>query len=274
MKILVTGGGGFIGSHLCERLLQEGHKVVCIDNFYTSSVENIKHLISDKNFSCFYKDVTKRFSVKGVEKVYNLASPAAPLQYNYDAVKTIMANVVGTKNAIDVAEDIPFIQFSTIHVEDLSKNSCYVEGKRCAEMIVQSSNVKGKILRLANVFGPGMAIDDSRVIPCFIKAALRNEDLSVYGNKDSFIYIDDLIDYLVEDKMEENETIFGSYMVSIFDLANKIVLLSKSKSKVSLTSKIYPYAHEKLPHWKVLKARFSLVEALKRTIEYYRGKIC
>ena len=111
------------------------------------------------------------------------------------------------------------------------------------------------------------------MIPCFIKSALRNEDLSVYGNRDSFIYIDDLIDYLVEDKMEENETIFGSYMVSIFDLANKIVLLSKSKSKVLLTSKIYPYVHEKLPHWKVLKARFSLVEALKRTIEYYRRKI-
>ena len=221
-RILVTGGAGFIGSHLCERLLNEGNEVVCLDNFFTGSKDNIIHLMDNKRFELIRHDIIEPILLE-VDQIYNLASPASPIHYQYNPVKTTKTNVMGTINMLGLAKRVRarILQASTsevygdptVHpqkedywgnVNPIGPRSCYDEGKRVAETLMmdyyRQNNVDIRIVRIFNTYGPKMALNDGRVVSNFIVQALKGEDITVYGKGDqtrSFCYVSDLVDGLI-----------------------------------------------------------------------------
>lgn len=222
MRILVTGGAGFIGSHLCERLVAEGNEVICLDNFFTGRRENVLHLLDDKNFELVRHDVTEPILLE-VDQIYNLACPASPVHYQYNPVKTVKTSVMGAINMLGLAKRVRarILQASTSEVygdplihpqtEDYFGNvnciglrSCYDEGKRVAETLMmdyhRQNNVDTRIVRIFNTYGPRMLENDGRVVSNFIVQALRGEDLTVYGSgmqTRSFCYVDDLVEGII-----------------------------------------------------------------------------
>lgn len=272
MRILVTGGAGFIGSHLCERLLDEGHEVICLDNFFTGSRRNIEHLLSNDRFELLCHDVTKPIPLSGpLDRIYNLACPASPVHYQFDPVKTVTTNVMGAINVLELARDTGarVLQASTSevygdpichpqpesywgNVNPIGPRSCYDEGKRVAETLFfdyhRQYGVDIKVVRIFNTYGPRMAADDGRVVSNFILQALRGEDLTVYGEGTqtrSFCYVDDMVEGIIR-MMEYKENGLGATSgfpgpvnlgnpqeVSILELAELIIELTGANSKVA-----------------------------------------
>ncbi len=304
MRILITGGSGFLGSHLAERLLNEGHEIICLDNFFTGRKRNILHLAEHPNFELLRHDVTDPFKVE-VDQIYNLACPASPVHYQYNAIKTIKTSVMGAINCLGLGKRVNarVFQASTSevygdpevhpqpesywgHVNPIGIRSCYDEGKRCAETLFmdyhRQNGVDIRIVRIFNTYGPRMCPDDGRVVSNFIVQALQGKDITVYGEGQqtrSFCYCEDLIEGFVR-LMNQDETI-GPMNVgnpaefTILELAEKVIAKTGSKSKI-----IYEPLPEDDPKQRqpdISEARrvldwepkVSLDEGLKPTIEYF-----
>jgi len=306
MRILVTGGAGFLGSHLCQKLITEGNDVLCLDNFFTGSKLNISHLLDHKHFELIRHDVTFPLYVE-VDQIYNLACPASPVHYQFDPVQTTKTSVHGAINMLGLAKrlEAKILQASTsevygdpeIHpqkedywgrVNPIGIRSCYDEGKRCAETLFfdywRQHQLQIKVMRIFNTYGPRMHPNDGRVVSNFIVQALRGEDLALYGDGTqtrSFCYVDDLIEgmYLF---MNSDKDFTGPVNIgnpdefSMIELAEKVINLTKSKSK--LIFKPLPLddpkqrqpdiglAIEKLD-W---KPKTNIDDGLKETISYFR----
>jgi UDP-glucuronate decarboxylase len=260
LRILVTGGAGFLGSHLCERLLSSGNEVIALDNFYTGSKENISNLIGNRNFEIVRQDITEPYQLE-VDAIYNLACPASPIHYQKFPVQTIRTSFLGTLNALNLATklEIPILQASTSEVygdpntspqrEDYWGNvnpigirACYDEGKRAAETLMfdfqRQFGTQIKIARIFNTYGPNMSISDGRVVSNFIVQALRNQPITIYGSGNqtrSFCYVDDLISGLIS-LMESDSEVTGPINIgnpnefTMLQLASKIIELTNSKS--------------------------------------------
>jgi len=261
-RILVTGGAGFIGSHLCDRLLAEGNDVISLDNYFTGSKSNIVHLMSNKYFEAIRHDVTMPFFAE-VDEIYNLACPASPIHYQYNGIKTIKTSVMGAINMLGLAKrtNAKILQASTseiygdpqIHpqpetywgnVNTLGPRACYDEGKRCAETLFMNyndqTNARIKIIRIFNTYGPRMHPNDGRVVSNFIMQALQNKDITIYGEGNqtrSFQYVDDLIEGMIR-MMNSLDQFIGPVNIgnpnefTILELASKVIELTKSKSKL------------------------------------------
>jgi len=261
-KILVTGGAGFIGSHLCERLLNEDNEVICLDNYFTGSKNNIIHLLDNPYFELIRHDVSNPIYIE-VDEIYNLACPASPVHYQHDAIQTVKTSVMGAINMLGLAKrlNIKVLQASTsevygdptIHpqvesywgnVNPIGIRSCYDEGKRCAETLFmdyhRQNNVKIKIIRIFNTYGPNMNPNDGRVVSNFIVQALQNKDITIFGDGTqtrSFQYVDDLIEGMVK-MMATNNSVTGPVNIgnpvefTMLELANQIIELTGSKSKI------------------------------------------
>jgi UDP-glucuronate decarboxylase len=261
-KILVTGGAGFLGSHLCERLLNDGHEVACLDNYFTGQKQNVVHLLKNPYFELIRHDVTMPFFIE-VDEIYNLACPASPIHYQYNPIKTIKTSVMGAINMLGLAKRIKakILQSSTSevygdplvhpqtesywgHVNPIGERSCYDEGKRAAETLFvnyhKQNNVRIKIIRIFNTYGPRMHPNDGRVVSNFIVQALKGEDISIYGDGGqtrSFCYVDDLIDGMVR-MMDSREDFTGPVNIgnpgefTILQLAQKVIELTNSSSKI------------------------------------------
>ena len=259
-RILITGGAGFLGSHLCDRLAGDGHEVLCLDNFFTGDKRNISHLIGRPNFELIRHDLVHPIFLE-VDEIYNLACPASPIHYQYNPVKTVKTNVMGAINMLGVAKRVKakILQASTsevygnptIHpqkedywgnVNTIGIRSCYDEGKRCAETLFfdyhRQNGVNIRVVRIFNTYGPRMHPNDGRVVSNFIVQALTNQDITVYGDGSqtrSFCYVDDMIEGLVR-KMNSPDDFIGPVNLgnpeefTILDLAEKTVRLTGSKS--------------------------------------------
>lgn len=309
-KILVTGGAGFIGSHLCERLLNEGNYVISLDNYFTGSPNNIKHLKDNPNFEAVEHDVKDPFYTN-IDEIYNLACPASPIHYQYDPVDTIKTCVMGTLNFLELAKRVgaKFLQASTsevygdpiIHpqvesywgnVNPIGIRSCYDEGKRCAETMCmdfhRQTDVVIKIIRIFNTYGPRMHPNDGRVVSNMVIQALRGEDITVYGDGEqtrSFQYVDDLIEGMIR-MMATNDGFTGPVNIgnphefTIRLLAEKVIELVGSKSKIiykplpsddpKRRQPDITRARQELNGW---KPEIQLEEGLKHVIEYFRSII-
>lgn len=308
-KILVTGGAGFIGSHLCEKLLKDGNYVICLDNFFTGSINNINHLINNSNFKLVEHDITEPY-FEHVEQIYNLACPASPPHYQYDSVKTMKTSVLGIINMLELAKknNAIILQASTsevygdpnVHpqkesywgnVNPVGVRSCYDEGKRCAETLMMDYHrqygVDVRIVRIFNTYGPNMDVNDGRVVSNFIVQVLQNEDITVYGKGNqtrSFCYVSDMVDGLV--KMMNNQYGFvGPVNIgnpserTILEFADLIIKLTNSKSKIVYKDlpKDDPMqrkpdislANEKL-NW---SPRVDIIDGLEMSIEYFKTKL-
>ncbi len=261
-KILVTGGAGFLGSHLCEKLLNEGNEVICLDNYFTGSKKNIVHLIKNPYFEIIRHDVTMPFYIE-VDEIYNLACPASPVQYQLNPIKTIKTSVAGALNMLGLAKRIKakILQASTSevygdpqvhpqtedywgHVNPIGSRACYDEGKRCAESLFvnyhRQNNVRIKIARIFNTYGPRMDMNDGRVVSNFIVQALKGEDITIYGNGEqsrSFCYVTDLINGLVGlmnsvDNFTGPVNIGNPNEFTIMQLAGMALKLTGSKSRI------------------------------------------
>ncbi len=261
MIALVTGGAGFLGSHLCERLLERGDDVICLDNFFTGSKRNVEHLLGNPRFEMIRHDITEPILLEA-DRVYNLACPASPVHYQYNAVKTIKTNVIGTINMLGLAKRVRarILQASTSevygdpevhpqredywgHVNPIGIRSCYDEGKRVAETLCfdyhRMNQVDIRVMRIFNTYGPRMHPDDGRVVSNFIVQALRGEDITVYGDGSqtrSFCYVDDLIDGMI--RLMEHPTLMGPVNIgnpgefTIRQLAEHVIGLTGSKSRI------------------------------------------
>lgn len=262
-RILITGGSGFLGSHLCERLLGAGHDVLCVDNYFTGRKENIRHLLGHQHFEVLRHDVTFPLYVE-VDEIYNLACPASPIHYQHDPVQTTKTSVHGAINMLGLAKRIKakILQASTsevygdpaVHpqtedywgnVNPIGPRACYDEGKRCAETLFfdyhRQHKLRIKVARIFNTYGPNMAVNDGRVVSNFIVQALRGEDITVYGKGDqtrSFCYVDDLVDGLVRlmevtpDDFTGPVNLGNPREFTILELAEKIIALLGSSSKI------------------------------------------
>ncbi len=309
-KILVTGGAGFIGSHLCERLLNEGNEVICLDNFFTGTKNNVIHLIDNPYFELIRHDVTMPFFIE-VDEIYNLACPASPIHYQYNPIKTIKTSVMGAINMLGLAKRIKakILQTSTsevygdptIHpqtedywgnVNPIGKRSCYDEGKRCAESLFinyhHQNNVKIKIARIFNTYGPRMSINDGRVVSNFIVQALRGEDITIFGNGNqtrSFQYVDDLVEGLIrlmntDDSVTYPINIGNPGEFTILELAKKIINLTGSSSKISYQDLPEDDPIKRQPDITLAKKilndwspNINLNDGLIKTIEYFKEAI-
>jgi UDP-glucuronate decarboxylase len=303
-KILVTGGAGFIGSHLCKRLLNEGNEVICLDNFFTGSKQNIIHLIDNPYFEIIRHDIEEPILLE-VDEIYNLACPASPIHYQFDPVKTVKTSVMGAINVLEIAKrtGAKILQASTsevygdpeIHpqpetyrgnVNPIGPRACYDEGKRCAETLFfdyyRQFNVDIKIVRIFNTFGPRIAINDGRVVSNFIIQALQNKDITIYGDGTqtrSFCYVDDLINGLIK-MMNSNETgpinLGNPEEITIKDLAKIIIKLTNSKSKIIYKPLPQDDPKKRQPDITLAKQQLNwkpiikLEEGLKQTLQYFR----
>lgn len=304
MRILITGGAGFLGSHLSKRLLKEGHEVICMDNFFTGRKRNILDLVENSNFEMMRHDVTDPFKVE-CDQIYNLACPASPVHYQYNAIKTIKTSVMGAINCLGLAKRVNarVFQASTsevygdpsVHpqpeaywgnVNPIGIRSCYDEGKRCAETLFmdyrRQNGVDVRIARIFNTYGPNMCPDDGRVVSNFIVQALQGHDITVYGEGEqtrSFCYCDDLIEGFIR-MMNQDETI-GPMNIgnprefTILELAEKVINLTGSQSKIIYEA--LPSDDPKQRQPDITQARqfldwepkYSLDEGLKPTIAYF-----
>jgi len=308
-RVLVTGGAGFLGSHLCERLLQDGCDVLCVDNFYSGVKDNIAHLFGDAHFELQRHDVTFPLYVE-VDEIYNLACPASPIHYQWDPVQTTKTSVHGAINMLGLAKRVKakILQASTSevygdpdvhpqreeywgHVNPIGLRSCYDEGKRCAETLFfdyrRQHTLQIKVARIFNTYGPRMHPNDGRVVSNFIVQALRNEPITIYGSGEqtrSFCYVDDLIDGLVR-LMDSADEITGPINLgnptefAIRELATEVVRLTGSKS--SMIYKALPADDPRQRQPDIERARTilgwtprtDLVEGLMRTIGYFRQSL-
>ncbi|TFD97850.1 SDR family oxidoreductase [Dysgonomonas capnocytophagoides] len=308
-KILVTGGAGFIGSHLCEKLLLEGNMVTCLDNYITGSEANIQYLMGNPDFEFINRDVIQPFYID-VDEIYNLACPASPVHYQSNPIRTIKTSIIGAINMLELTEltNAKILQASTsevygdplVHpqhesycgnVNPIGVRACYDESKRCAETLFSDYNrhstLKIKIIRIFNTYGPKMSIQDGRVVSNFIVQALKGEDITIFGKGTqtrSFQYIDDLINAMIkmmrtEDSFIGPVNIGNPEEITILDLANEILKLTGSKSKLVFRGipnddprKRQPdttLAKEKL-NW---EPRIRLQEGLIKTIEYFSNQL-
>ncbi|MCF8372226.1 MAG: SDR family oxidoreductase [Bacteroidales bacterium] len=261
-KILITGGAGFLGSHLSERLLNEGNEVICLDNFFTGGKQNVLHLLDNPFFELIRHDVTMPFFIE-VDEIYNLACPASPIHYQFNPIKTVKTSVMGAVNMLGLAKRIGarILQASTsevygdptVHpqeesywgnVNPIGIRSCYDEGKRCAETLFvnyhHQNNVKIKIIRIFNTYGPRMHPHDGRVVSNFIMQALRGQDITIYGDGKqtrSFQYVDDLVEGMIR-MMASHEDFIGPVNIgnpgefTMLELAEKVIKLTGAKSKI------------------------------------------
>jgi len=304
-RILVTGGAGFIGSHLCERLLQEGHEVLCVDNFFTGTKQNIVHLMDNPYFEIIRHDIRFPLYVE-VDEIYNLACPASPIHYQKDPVQTIKVSVLGSINMLGLAKRlrIKILQASTsevygdpeVHpqpetywgnVNPIGPRACYDEGKRCAETLFfdyhRQHGIKIKVVRIFNTYGPRMHPNDGRVVSNFIVQALRNEPITVYGDGTqtrSFCYIDDMVEGIIN-MMNSPDDFIGPVNLGnpeeyrIIDLARKIIDLTGSKSKIIFKPLPKDDPKRRRPDITLAKEKLSwepktsLEEGLQKTIEYF-----
>jgi len=304
MRFLVTGGAGFIGSHLCERLVKEGHDVLCLDNFYTGRKENIDHLLDSHRFELIRHDVTEPILLE-IDRIFNLACPASPVHYQYNPVKTIKTSVMGMINMLGLAKRVKarILQASTsevygdplVHpqseeywgnVNPIGLRSCYDEGKRVAETLMmdyhRQNSVDIRIIRIFNTYGPHMALNDGRVVSNFIVQALRNEDITVYGDGSqtrSFCFVDDLVEGMLS--LMNCEGITGPMNIgnptetSILEFATRIITLTGSSSRIVFNP--LPSDDPKQRQPDITFARKTLgwepttdIDAgLKKTIEYF-----
>jgi len=305
-RILVTGGAGFIGSHLCERLLEQGHEILCLDNFYTGRRANIAHLIPNPFFEVLRHDVCFPLYVE-VDEIYNLACPASPVHYQLDPVQTTKTSVHGAINMLGLAKRLRarILQASTsevygnpsIHpqeesywgnVNPIGLRSCYDEGKRCAETLFfdyyRQNNVEIKVARIFNTYGPRMHPNDGRVVSNFIMRALQDENITVYGDGGqtrSFCYVDDLVDGLVT-LMHSPEDCIGPVNLgnpnemTVLELAEKIIELTDSCSRITFAPLPQDDPERRQPCIGLAKEQLGwepmtgLDEGLRRTIEYFR----
>ena len=304
-RILVTGGAGFLGSHLCRKLLSFGHEVICVDNFFSSTRSNVYELLSHPNFELIRHDITLPLHVE-VDEIYNLACPASPIHYQSDPVQTIKTCVVGSTNMLGLAKRLKakIFQASTSevygdpeenpqteaywgHVNPIGLRSCYDEGKRCAESLFFSyqrqHNIQIKIGRIFNTYGPNMHPNDGRVVSNFIVQALQNKPITVYGDGSqtrSFCYVDDLIDCMIKFMQSRDDFICPMNMgnpaeFTILELAQKVIALTKSSSEIEF--KPLPSDDPKQRRPNIEKARHelgwepkvALEEGLKQTIPYF-----
>ncbi len=308
MRTLVTGGAGFLGSHLCEVLVKADHEVLCLDNFFTGSKRNVYHLLDFKNFEILRHDIINSIDVE-VDQIFNLACPASPIFYQFNPVRTIQANVLGVTNMLELAKRTKarILQASTSEVygdpqahpqrEDYWGNvnpigvrSCYDEGKRVAESLMmdyyRQHKVDIKIVRIFNTYGPRMAVNDGRVVSNFIVQALQGEDITVYGSGDqtrSFCYISDMIFGLIA--MMNQEDFIGPVNLgnptefTILRLAENVIKLTKSKSRINFKSLPSDDPSRRQPDITLAKSRLAwcpkieIDEGLERTIEYFKGII-
>lgn len=308
-RILVTGGAGFIGSHLCERLLAEGNDVICLDNFFTGSKDNIRHLIKNDHFELVRHDITKEYFAE-VDQIYNMACPASPIHYQYNPIKTIKTSVLGIMNMLGLAKrcKATILQASTsevygnpeIHpqvesywgnVNPIGIRSCYDEGKRCAETLMmdyhRQNDVDTRIIRIFNTYGPKMAENDGRVVSNFIIQALRNEDITIYGDGKqtrSFCYVDDLVDGIIR-MMNNPQKFIGPVNLgnpserTILDFAQRIIKLTNSNSKIIYKALPSDDPTRRKPDISVAekelkwKPKVDIDQGLSQTIEYFREKI-
>ena len=307
MRILVTGAGGFLGSHLCDKLLSQGHEVLAVDNFFTGARTNVAHLLGNPNFELLRHDVTFPLFVE-VDAIYNLASPASPVHYQKDPVQTIKTNILGAVNMLGMAKRlrVPIFQASTsevygdpeVHpqteeywgnVNPIGPRACYDEGKRAAETLFFDYNrqhdVSIRVARIFNTYGPRMATGDGRVVSNFVVQALRGEDITVYGDGQqtrSFCYVSDLIDGFVR-MMDKTESLLGPINLgnpiefTMLELAEKVIAKTGSKSKLRFEP--LPQDDPKQRQPDITKAKnqlgwepkVNLDEGLDLTIDYFKS---
>src|SRR3989339_1920765 len=308
-RILITGGAGFLGSHLCERLLAEGEDLLCLDNFYTGSKDNIRHLLGNHHFECIRHDIINPIYLE-VDQIYNLACPASPVHYQYNPIKTIKTSVMGAINTLGLAKRVKatILQASTsevygdpeIHpqredywgkVNPIGIRSCYDEGKRAAECLMmdyhRKNQVDVKIVRIFNTYGPRMAVHDGRVVSNFIVQALKGEAITVYGDGSqtrSFCYVDDLIEGLIR-MMNSPEGFTGPVNLgtpqefTILQLAETLIRMTGSASRIIYNplpqdDPIQRRAGIALARDKLgWEPRIQLSEGLEKTIAYFRTGI-
>ena len=306
-RILVSGGAGFIGSHLCTRLINEGHDVICLDNFFTGSKDNIIHLMDNHHCEVVRHDVTYPYSAE-VDEIYNLACPASPIHYQHDPIQTAKTSVMGAINMLGLAMrlDAKILQASTsevygdpiVHpqpesywgnVNPVGYRSCYDEGKRCAETLFmdyhRQNNVRVKIIRIFNTYGPRMLPNDGRVVSNFILQALNNEDITIYGDGKqtrSFQYIDDLIEGMIRMMNTEDEftgpiNLGNPNEFPVLELAERIISMTGSSSKIVFKSLPDDDPKQRQPDITLAKEKLGwqptveLEEGLKRMIEYFKN---
>lgn len=309
-RVLVTGGAGFLGSHLCERLLNEGNEVICLDNFFTGSKQNIIHLMDNRYFELVRHDVTMPYFAE-VDEIYNLACPASPVQYQFNAIKTVKTSVMGAINMLGLAKRVKakVLQASTsevygdpeVHpqpecywgnVNPIGPRSCYDEGKRCAETLFvnyhQQNGVNIKILRIFNTYGPRMSQNDGRVVSNFIVQAIKNEDITIFGDGSqtrSFMYVTDLVDGMLR-MMDTPNSITGPINIgnpvefTIRELAEKIIDLTGSRSKLVYYDLPKDDPTQRKPditlaqtHLGGWKPTVELNKGLQKTITYFQNHI-
>ncbi len=308
LRILVTGGAGFLGSHLCDRLVKEGHDVICLDNYFTGRKRNIEHLMGTCNFELLRHDITFPVFVE-VDQIYNLACPASPVHYQYNPVKTIKTNVMGAINVLGLAKRIKarVLQASTSevygdpaehpqtesywgNVNPVGLRSCYDEGKRVAETLFfdyhRQNRVDIRVVRIFNTYGPRMHPGDGRVVSNFIVQALQGRDITLYGDGSqtrSFCYVDDLIDGLV--RMMNIDGFTGPVNIgnpdefTIRELAEKVVKLTKSKSKTVYRPLPQDDPKQRRPDITLAEKQLTwrpsvpLEEGLRKTIDYFKNNL-
>ena len=308
MNILVTGGAGFLGSHLCDRLINEGHKVICLDNYFTGKKENINHLVDNPFFSLVEQDVIEHFDFE-VDQIYNLACPASPPHYQFNPIKTIKTSFMGALNCLDLAyrNEARVLQASTsevygdpeVHpqpetykgnVNPIGIRACYDEGKRCAETLFfdyhREKNVDIRVARIFNTYGPRMLPDDGRVVSNFIVQAIKGEDLTIYGDGKqtrSFCYVDELIDGLI--KLMNHPDCIGPVNIgnpgefTMLELADTIIQKTNTSSKISMHPLPGDDPLQRKPDISIAKEqlnwepKIALSEGLDKTIEYFRERI-
>lgn len=305
-RILVTGGAGFLGSHLCERLLNEGNEVVCVDNYFTGNKQHIIHLMQNPNFELIRHDVIQPIYLE-VDEIYNLACPASPIHYQYNPIKTVKTSVMGAINMLGLAKRInaKILQASTseiygdpnLHpqpeeywgnVNPIGLRSCYDEGKRCAETLFfdyhRQNKVRIKVIRIFNTYGPNMHPQDGRVVSNFIMQALHNENITIYGSGEqtrSFCYCDDLIEAMIR-MMNTDDSVTGPINIgnsnefTIKQLAEMVIELTGSKSKIVYLPAVADDPTQRQPtinkakeilHW---EPTIQLRDGLRKTIDYFK----
>ncbi len=309
-KILVTGGAGFLGSHLCDRLIAQGHQVVCLDSFFTGSERNVAGLVGNPAFTLMRHDVVDAVRIDGLDEIYNLACPASPVHYQYDPIHTMKTSVLGALNMLELARATGAKVFQastsevygdpTVHpqpeaywgnVNTIGIRSCYDEGKRAAETLFfdyqRAHKLKIKVVRIFNTYGPRMAADDGRVVSNFIVQALRGEDLTVYGDGSqtrSFCYADDLVEGFMR-LMNSDDSVVGPVNMgnpgefTMIELAERVLRLTGSKSKLVFMPLPQDDPKQRQPDITRAKALLNweptvaLEQGLERTIAYFRTVI-
>jgi len=308
-KILIAGGAGFIGSHICKKLVLQDNKVFCVDNLLTGKKDNIKHLLNTKNFKFIKKDINQKIFLN-VDEIYNLACPASPPKYQKNPVETVKASVLGSINLLELAKKVnaKILQASTSeiygnpkehpqketyngNVNPIGIRSCYDEGKRCAETLFfdyhRQKKIKIKVARIFNTYGPKMDFFDGRVISNFIVQCIQNKNLTIHGKGKqtrSFCYVDDMVDALIKFmNLKSNFTgplnLGNPYEINIFKIAKKIKKLTNSKSKIIFLNLPVDDPIKRKPDISLAKKKLkwkpkiSLEIGIKKTIKYFKSRI-